>query len=154
MHRAMFHAVVRGCGVIAITITALCCIGITVGCGGKQATGQNGAGASKNGGSEPVSAETLEEIKDFFDRKRAVVSKCFVSAWEQDEKAMGGKSTAYVTITLRILTRGRSKGARVVESSAQSEMLNTCVLGLVKQWTLPSVESAFDYSYSFSFAPF
>ena len=148
MLKSLSKLVTQGCQVFIVATVCL------LGCGGQQSTGTTTKENNAKNAQKPVSAEALEEVKAFFDRKRLAAGRCFVSAWEKDPKGMGEKSSVYVTVTLRILPQGRIKNARVAESSAQSEMLNRCIIDLVNKWTFPQFESAFDYSYSFSFERF
>lgn len=94
-----------------------------------------------------ISAEKFEEVRSFFDRKRRLVSRCFVKALEAGE--VKETDDAKVQVTLTIEPNGKISNARITHCSHASKVLRGCVLEYVKGWTVTTLPKPFDYSYTF-----
>jgi hypothetical protein len=139
-------------------LAALCLVWTTA-CGGgkKDAAEPEPAGGGEeeyveedegdDGGDVLIPAEKFEEVKSFFDRKRRLVSRCFVKALEAGE--VKETDDAKVQITMTIKPNGKISNAKITRCSHASPVLRGCVLDYVKSWTVTTLPKDFDYSYTF-----
>ena len=89
------------------------------------------------------------EIQHLFDRRRAMVSRCFSTAIDAGE--LTDDDRGYVTIMLQIDEQGRAQNARVEESTLDSQHLHGCILDHVRKWEFGSLPRTIEYSYSYQF---
>ncbi len=94
-----------------------------------------------------IPEEKFDEISSFFNRKRRLVSRCFVKALEAGEVAKTDK--AAVQITMTISKSGKVKNARITACSHKSDVLRECVLEYVRGWSVTTLPKDLDYSYTF-----
>ncbi len=94
-----------------------------------------------------IPEEKFDAIKSFFDRKRRLVTRCFVEAEEAGE--VNKREQVDVMVTVTILTSGKITDAKIVSSSTKSKVLQNCLLNYVKSWTVTTLPRKLDYSYSF-----
>ena len=138
-------------------LAALCLVWTTA-CGGgkKGAEEPEPAGGGEeyvdedegdDGGDVLIPAEKYEEVRSFFDRKRRLVSRCFVKALDEGE--VKETDDAKVQITVTITPGGRIKNARITKCSHASPVLRSCVLDYVNSWVVTRLPKKFDYSYTF-----
>jgi len=141
-------------------LAAALCIAMAAGCGGGKkaaeepgpaATVEDDSGDEGNGngsGDVLIPAEKFEEVKAFFDRKRNMVSRCFVKALDAGE--VKETDEAKVQLTMTIMPDGSITKARITHCSHASPVLRSCVLNYVKEWTVTTLPKPFDYSYTYA----
>ena len=96
-----------------------------------------------------VSPEMLDEITLFFKRKLSVVAHCYadaVAAGRLDKAAKGR-----ITLGMSIDEHGKPTRVRVAESTLNSAVVETCVVGLVSAWQLSPPGAVVEFSYSYDF---
>jgi hypothetical protein len=141
--------------VTAIAAIALCA-GLATSCGG-GARGSAGPGtpseSSEDGvitDSKLISAEDLDAVSTYFERKRNVISRCFTDAMDSGEVEEKVREM-YLTVTVTVYPGGKARNARFSDASTRSESVESCVRERIDSWTLPSVKQAFDYSHRYGF---
>jgi hypothetical protein len=125
-------------------------------CGGKsQGTTQpagpaDGDGeAADSGDSKLISAQDLDAVTLYFERKNTVVSRCFTDAMDAGEA--GDAKELYLTVTVKVLPGGKATNIRFSDATVRSQSLAACVRDLIEKWALPEVTQPFDYSHRYGF---
>ncbi len=99
---------------------------------------------------EPVvSDQQYMEIKAFFDRKRRIVARCFGDAMDAGEVDKNAKGR--VTVKVTIGKDGTLSDVSITHSNLKSKLLETCIVGKVRKWTVVTLPKAIDYTYMFGF---
>jgi hypothetical protein len=96
-----------------------------------------------------IPEEKFETIKNRFDRKRQVVSKCFVDAVEEGEIDKDAK--VMITITLTIKKNGKAANVQTSETNTDSKLFEDCVHEKLTDWTVTTLPKDLEYSYTFAF---
>lgn len=125
-------------------------------CGGKsQGTAPPAAPAegddetAGNGDSNLISAQDLDTVTLYFERKNTVVSRCFTDAMDAGEA--GEARELYLTVTVRVEPGGKATNIRFSDATVRSQSLAACVRDHIEKWTLPEVTQPFDYSHRYGF---
>lgn len=141
----------------AVSALALCAGLLGPGCGGADKPApaapetENEAEAKAEGsGSALISAEDLEAVSLYFERKRTVVSRCFSDAMDAREVPEGVREL-YLTVTVTVHPDGKARDARFSDATVKSETIESCVREHIGKWTLPEVSQSFEYSHRYGF---
>jgi hypothetical protein len=105
--------------------------------GGARPAAPVESAADDSGGGPDTSAvlipyEKYDEIKSVFERKTAIVGRCYVAGIEagQIDKAAKG----FVTVGVTVTTDGKASKVRVLKSSFKSSALEGCMIEMVGGW--------------------
>jgi hypothetical protein len=140
---------------IAAGAVALCAGLLLSGCGGADQrapaapVSENGEG-DDNGDSALISAEDLDAVSLYFERKRTVISRCFSDAMETDEVPEDVRAL-YLTVTVTVHPDGKARDLRFSDATVRSEGIESCVRDHIGKWTLPEVAQPFEYSHRYGF---
>ena len=135
----------------------------TAACGGKQQGGsttpdESGGGDSVDRSLLPgqhgsqgvvVPPDTMDEIQRRFERKRTPISRCLSAA--VDAKELPKNSRGKITLNVTVLPGGKAGEVKIAKASIESPMLDSCVIGKVKEIIFPEVPQPFPTSYTYGF---
>jgi hypothetical protein len=134
--------------VIAILVAA---------CGGKKSGGTTtpdpgGGEVEPSGGnttSTMIPSEKIDEIQRLFERRGQTVSRCLTFAINNKELPKSAKGR--VTLGVTISTSGKAESIKVLKASIDSQSLNDCVVGRVKEIQFPEIPKPYETTYTYSF---
>jgi hypothetical protein len=141
---------------IAAGAVALCAGLLLSGCGGAEApapaapVSENGDEGDEKGASALISAEDLEAVSLYFERKRTVISRCFNDAMDSGEVPDDVRAL-YLTVTVTVHPGGKARDVRFSDATVPSAGIEACVRDHIDRWTLPDVAQAFEYSHRYGF---
>ncbi len=125
-------------------------------CGGKgqgtappTAPAEGDGETAGNGDRNLISAQDLDTVTLFFERKNTVVSRCFTDVMDSGE--VGETRELYLTVTVKVLPGGKATNIRFSDATVRSQSLAACVRDHIQKWTLPEVTQPFDYSHRYGF---
>ena len=137
---------------------ALCAVLVTACAGSKKApeeAGENGSTGTETGeeggsssGMEDI--DTYEEIVAVFERKRPSVARCFSDAVRDGRLDKNRKGT--LSLTMVITTGGKAENVQVASDTLKSPEVESCVLAIIPNWSLPKPTERLDFSFSYEFA--
>jgi len=96
-----------------------------------------------------VAPERMDEIKSELDRKRSIVARCLTEAI--DAKQAPRNARGRVTVEFVISPAGKAQNIKVVESSLESQMVQDCVMGHVRNIEFGALPKPLDWSYTYNF---
>ena len=135
---------------------ALCAGLLVSGCGGGDRrapaapVSENGGEGGEEGASALISAEDLDAVSLYFERKRTVISRCFNDAMDAGEVPDDVRSL-YLTVTVTVHPDGKARDVRFSDATVRSERIEGCVRDHIGKWTLPEGAQAFEYSHRYGF---
>jgi hypothetical protein len=131
---------------------------MAVGCGGGKKvaeepddTGEVGEGPDDGPDDQYCSEQTYDELNTTFKGKARTVNRCYVDALEDGKLQKGSRGSIIVNVTIG--PGGEVKDVDITADSLKSDAVNSCVVTLVKGWTLPGCGSDNTYSYAYKFEP-
>jgi hypothetical protein len=139
---------------LATILLAASFLAVVAACGGKSqgparpAAPADGDGEAA-GDSNLISAQDLDTVTLYFERKNTVVSRCFTDAMDSGEA--GDAKELYLTVTVKVLPGGKATNIRFSDATVRSQSLAACVRDHIEKWTLPEVSQPFDYSHRYGF---
>jgi hypothetical protein len=141
---------------LATILLAASLVALVAACGGKSQGTTRPAGpadgdgeAADSGDSKLISAQDLDAVTLYFERKNTVVSRCFTDAMDAGEA--GDAKELYLTVTVKVLPGGKATNIRFSDATVRSQSLAACVRDHIEKWTLPEVTQPFDYSHRYGF---
>jgi hypothetical protein len=103
-----------------------------------------------NGDSALISAEDLDAVSLYFERKRTVISRCFNVAMDTGEVPDDVRAL-YLTVTVTVQPGGKASNLRFSDATVPSKDIEACVRDHIGKWTLPEVAQPFEYSHRYGF---
>lgn len=102
-------------------------------------------------GPEPVevSADKIDEIQRYFERKNRFLNTCFTNAITAGEISKRG--SARIAVTVVITTAGKVRSPKVTKMEPESDTLSSCIFEKMTRWKLPTLVKDFPYSHTFGF---
>ncbi len=125
---------------------------LAVGCGPKgQAPGggATGGGDSSEEAQKLVPPETMDGIRMVFERKTAIVSRCYADAISAGEVKTGDRG--YITVGASVEPDGKARGASILETDLNSKVLHSCVIARVESWDFPKPPVVYQTSHTYRF---
>jgi hypothetical protein len=95
-----------------------------------------------------VPPDKQDEIRRAFERKRETVSRCLAIA--VDNKELPRNSKGRITLEI-VITAGQASSIKVVKASLDSQTLHDCVIKKVKEIAFPSLNQAYETSFTYEF---
>jgi hypothetical protein len=117
-------------------------------CGGAKSTRANSQ-RPEDDKSVLVPSEVMDGIRQQFERKTSIISRCYADAIASGEIKQGDRG--YVTVGTTIEPDGRARGTSVIETDLNSKTLHTCIVSRIETWDFPKPPKLYETSYTYLF---